>query len=167
MLPQRCKKTADLEISSILSLFNSSEQCSQSPSVDEEIALPSMLAYHQRRYTSRFLLTPSIHDIKYIRGCTIQYTEEISLQFHTCNENYDTILFSTSPRGLNDILKHMEICSGHYGLKLNRAKCHTLNMHRDAHIHFEDGTILDKAQDATYLGNNLNHTVDLKREISQ
>lgn len=79
----------------------------------------------------------------------------------------DTILFSTSPRGLNEILKHMEICSGHYGLKLNRAKCHTLNMHRDAHIHFGDGTILDKAQDATYLGNNLNHTVDLKREISQ
>ena len=79
----------------------------------------------------------------------------------------DTILFSTSPRGLNEILKHMEISSGHYGLKLNRAKCHTLNMHRDAHIHFGDGTILDKAQDATYLGNNWNHTVDLKREISQ
>ena len=30
----------------------------------------------------------------------------------------DTILFSTSPRGLNELLKHMEECSGHYGLKL-------------------------------------------------
>ena len=34
-------------------------------------------------------------------------------------------------------------------------------------IHFRDGTVLHKAQDATYLGNNLNHTVNLKREITQ
>ena len=32
----------------------------------------------------------------------------------------DTILFSTSPRGMNEILKRMEECSGYYGLKLNR-----------------------------------------------
>ena len=57
----------------------------------------------------------------------------------------------------------MEECSGHYGLKLNCAKCHSMNMHRDAHIHFADGTVLDRAQDATYLGNNLNHTVNLRR----
>ena len=64
----------------------------------------------------------------------------------------DTILFSTSPRGLNELLKHMEECSGHYGLKLNRAKCHSMNMLRDSNIHFGDGTVLDKTQDATYLG---------------
>ena len=79
----------------------------------------------------------------------------------------DTILFSTSPRGLNEIWKHMEECSGYYGLKLNPAKRHSLNMHREARIHFADGTLLDKAQDATYLGNNLNHTVNLRREITQ
>ena len=79
----------------------------------------------------------------------------------------DTILFSTSPRGLNELLKHMEECSGHYGLKLNRAKCHSMNMHRDSNIHFGDGTVLDKTQDVTYLGNNLNQTVNLNREITQ
>ena len=61
----------------------------------------------------------------------------------------------------------MEECSGYYGLKLNCANCHSLNMHREARIHFADGTLLDKAQDATYLGNNLNHTVNLRREITQ
>ena len=40
-------------------------------------------------------------------------------------------------------------------------------MHREARIHFADGSLLDTAQDATYLGNNLNHTVNLRREITQ
>ena len=79
----------------------------------------------------------------------------------------DTILFSTTPRGLNEILKHMEDCSGHYASKLNRGKCHSLNLHREANIHFRDGTVLHKAQDATYLGNNLNHIANPKREIRQ
>ena len=79
----------------------------------------------------------------------------------------DTILFSTAPRGLNEILKHMEDCSGHYCSKLNRGKCHSLNLHREANIHFRDGTVLHKAQDATYLGNNLNHIANPKREITQ
>ena len=58
----------------------------------------------------------------------------------------DTILFSIPPRGLNELLQHMEECSGHYGLKLNRAKCHSMNRHRDSNIHFGDGTVLDKTQ---------------------
>ena len=79
----------------------------------------------------------------------------------------DTILFSTKPRGLNELLKHIEICSENYGLKLNRGKCHTLNMHRRVPIHFSDDTPLHDVHDATYLGNNLNHTVNLSREVSQ
>ena len=79
----------------------------------------------------------------------------------------DTTLFSTAPRGLNELLKHMEICSSHYGFRINRAKCHAIIMNRVANIRFHDGSRLDIAQQATYLGNNLNHTVDLRKEVSQ
>ena len=79
----------------------------------------------------------------------------------------DAVLFSTKPRGLNELLKHIESCSENYGLKLNRGKCHTLNMHRQVSIHFSDDAPLRDARDATYLGNNLNHTVNLSREASQ
>lgn len=79
----------------------------------------------------------------------------------------DTILFSTKPRGLNELLKHIEICSENYGLKINRGKCQTLNMHRQVSIHFSDDTPLHDAHDATYWGNNLNRTVNLSREASQ
>ncbi len=40
-------------------------------------------------------------------------------------------------------------------------------MCRDAAIHFRDSTPLNTAHEATYLGNSLNHTVDLKREVCQ
>jgi hypothetical protein len=79
----------------------------------------------------------------------------------------DTILSSTKPRGLNERLKHMENCSENYGLQINRAKCHVITMNRVANIHFQDNPPLNIAHEATYLGNNLNHRVDLGREVSQ
>ena len=78
----------------------------------------------------------------------------------------DTIIFFTAPRGLNEILKHMEDCSGHYGLKLNRGKCHPLRTYISETVLFYTRHRMPH-QDATYLGNNLNHTVNLKREITQ
>ena len=46
------------------------------------------------------------------------------VQFDAVYYADDTILFSTTPRGLDELLKHMGICSSHYGLRINRAKCH-------------------------------------------
>ena len=40
-------------------------------------------------------------------------------------------------------------------------------MNRVANIHFHDGSRLNMAHEATYLGNNLNHTVDLRKEVLQ
>ena len=40
-------------------------------------------------------------------------------------------------------------------------------MCRDAAIHFRDNTPLQTAREATYLSNNLNHIIDLKREVCQ
>ena len=89
------------------------------------------------------------------------------VQFDTVYFADDTILFSTQPRALNELLLHIETCSEHYGLKINRGKCHSIHMYQDAVIHFHDGTPLQKTSDATYLGNNLNYTVNIAREVSQ
>ena len=40
-------------------------------------------------------------------------------------------------------------------------------MNRVANIDFHDGSRLNLAHEATYLGNNLNHTVDLRKEVIQ
>ena len=61
----------------------------------------------------------------------------------------------------------MENCSENYGLQINRAKCHVITMNRVANIHFQDNPPLNIAHEATYFGHNLNHTVDLGREVSQ
>lgn len=90
-----------------------------------------------------------------------------NVQFDAVYYADDTILFSTSPQALNELLKHTEECSEHYGLKINRGKCHSLHMHHETNIHFKDRTPLNKTHDATYLGNNLNHKVNIAREVSQ
>ena len=89
------------------------------------------------------------------------------VQFDTVFYADDTVLFSTQPIALNELLSDMETCWEYYGLKINRRKCHSIQMYHDADIHFHDGTPLNNARDATYLGNNLNYTVNIAREVSQ
>ena len=58
----------------------------------------------------------------------------------------DTVLFSTQPLALNELLFHIEECSGHYGLKINRSKCHSIHMYHESNIQFQDGTPVNKTQ---------------------
>jgi hypothetical protein len=78
----------------------------------------------------------------------------------------DTILFSTSDRGLNKLLIHTEQISRKYGLKLNTGKCSVICMNSDGRVQFADGAPLDKATDAIYLGNTLNKEVNVNHEIA-
>ena len=74
---------------------------------------------------------------------------------------------SCFPQSQECLTNYLSTCSERYGLKINRRKCHTLHMQREASIHFQDNTVLHKAHDATYLGNNLNCKVNLAREVTQ
>ena len=85
------------------------------------------------------------------------------VQFDTVFYADDTVLFSTQPIALNELLSHMETRSVFYGLKINRNKCHSIQMYHAADVHFYDGTPSNNARDATYLGN----TVNIAREVSQ
>ena len=40
-------------------------------------------------------------------------------------------------------------------------------MSKDAYVHFSDHSLLLKAQEAAYLGNNFNHTVNIRLEVIQ
>ena len=77
----------------------------------------------------------------------------------------DTILFSQSNRGLNELLSLTERVSQQYGLSLNRAKCIAIPMNNDGNIHFQDGTPLTREFEATYLGNEINREVNIRHEI--
>ena len=79
----------------------------------------------------------------------------------------DTVIFSTHPQALNELIKHVEDFSGQYGLQLNKAKCSVLHMNKDATVVFADNALMPKAQEAVYLGNNLNHKVSIRREVCQ
>ena len=57
--------------------------------------------------------------------------------------------------------KHTELISKKYGLQLNRDKCVAIAMNTDGHIHFEDGTCLEKQFETTYLWNELNREVNI------
>ena len=88
----------------------------------------------------------------------------ISTQFFLRGRHYT---FSTSARALNELLKHVELYSKQYGLQLNRSKCCVLHMQAPANIIFSDGVLLPKAQEASYLGNNLNQIVNIRHEVVQ
>ena len=77
----------------------------------------------------------------------------------------DTILFSQSNRGLNQLLSLTERISHQYGLNLNKSKCVAIPMNNDGNIHFHDGTLLTQNYEATYLGNEINREVNIKHEI--
>ena len=78
----------------------------------------------------------------------------------------DTIVFSQSNRGLNELLCLTERISQQYGLHLNRDKCVAIPMNNDGSIHFQDGTPLATEYEATYLGNEINREVNIRHEIS-
>ena len=79
----------------------------------------------------------------------------------------DTILYSQSNRGLNELLSLTERISKQYGLNLNRDKCVAIPMNNDGSIHFQDGTQLAKGFEATYLGNEINRDVNIQHEVLQ
>ena len=77
----------------------------------------------------------------------------------------DTVLFSRSNRGLNELLRYTEHISKGYGLSLNKNKCVAIAMKNDGSIHFGDGAPLGKEFEAMYLGNEINRTVNIKHEV--
>lgn len=118
-------------------------------------------------YLFLLVMTCVDHDVQRLCSKNVTNSRIPGVEFDAVFYADDTILFSTKPRALNELLKHMENCSERYGLKINRRKCHTLHMQREASIHFQDNAVLHKAHDATYLGNNLNCKVNLAREGTQ
>ena len=118
-------------------------------------------------YLFLLVMTCMDSDVKHNCSAVVMNARIPGVQFDSVYYADDTILFSTQPSALNELLLHIEECSEHYGLKINRSKCHSIHMYHEAIIHFRDGTPLSKTHDATYLSNNLNYAVNIAREVSQ
>ena len=65
----------------------------------------------------------------------------------------DTVLFSQSTRGVNELLKWTETVSCQYGLKLNRDKCLAVAMNSEGDINFPNSEKLKKEYETVHLGN--------------
>ena len=81
----------------------------------------------------------------------------------------DTIVFSKTIQGIEEILGHIKNISGEYGLRLNKGKC--VNMSMNAVGEQKLGTQTEDHQmmgveSAMYLGNRLNKRASVKEEIT-
>ena len=81
-------------------------------------------------------------------------------------DDTDTVVFSQSNRGLNELLCLIERISQLHGLRLNRDKCVAIPMNNEGSVHVQDGTPLATEYEATYLGNAINREVNIRHEIS-
>ena len=81
----------------------------------------------------------------------------------------DTIVFSQTKDGIEEILGHIQRISGKYGLKLNQDKCVNMNMNTNGAqklgTHADDYRMKD-VEAAMYLGNKLNKRASVKEEIN-
>ena len=78
----------------------------------------------------------------------------------------DTIIFSQSNDAILEMLHLTEHFSGIYGLNLNQSKCLCIRMHHDNHIAFLDQVAVENSENASYLGNTINHKIDIDKEIN-
>ena len=81
----------------------------------------------------------------------------------------DTIVFSQTQEGIEEILGRIQRVSGKYGLKLNQDKCVNMNMNANGSqklgTQAEDHKMKEVGA-AMYLGNKLNKRASVKEEIN-
>ena len=77
----------------------------------------------------------------------------------------DTIVFSKTIKGIEEILGHVKNISGDYGLRLNKGKCVNMNMHVEGQQKLgtkpEDHQ-MKGVESAMYLGNRLNKKANIR-----
>lgn len=79
----------------------------------------------------------------------------------------DTLIFGPNTHCLNKLLHAIQAESAYYNLKLNLQKCENISMNvGQARIRFQDGTLVPRKTQATYLGANLNDNNSMDKEIA-
>jgi len=81
----------------------------------------------------------------------------------------DTIVFSKTIKGIEEILGHVKNISGDYGLRLNKGKCVNMNMNVEGQQKLgtePDDHQMEGVESAMYPGNRLNKKNSVKEEIT-
>jgi len=81
----------------------------------------------------------------------------------------DTIVFSKTIKGIEEILGHVKNISGDYGLRLNKGKCVNMNMNVQGKQKLgtePDDHQMEGVESAMYLGNRLNKKASVREETT-
>ena len=78
----------------------------------------------------------------------------------------DTFLVTRDARGMNSLLHMVEKESAYYGLQLNEGKCSVISMNGNIRICFADGSVIQAAEEVTFLGGTLTKDVGISNEIT-
>ena len=111
-------------------------------------------------YLFLIVMTVMFHDLHKDDHLNLIRHRPANCNFNEILHADDTILVGRDTRTLNKCFAAL------YGLKLNKAKCVAICMYGNPNIKFQDGTRMDKVEEAMYLGVKLNKTLDLKTEIA-
>ena len=79
----------------------------------------------------------------------------------------DTTCISQDARAMNMFRKSIEEEGRKYGLKLNKTKCETVYTGTPSNIHFGDGTLVPRTQEAKYSGCMINMKGSVSKELSK
>ena len=79
----------------------------------------------------------------------------------------DTVIFGASHLEVQESLRAIERNAVNYGMSLNKSKCIHIAMYSRARIKFMDETVVPQADEATYLGANINAAMDPRLEVHQ
>ena len=88
----------------------------------------------------------------------------------TCDEVMyadDTICIATNTRQMNKFIETIEELGLEYGLKLNYKKCELVTTETNPNVHFKNGTKVQKKNEVTYLGCDLNMEGNMYKELSK
>ena len=79
----------------------------------------------------------------------------------------DTIIHSTNPKRVEQLLHKIEQEGATYGLKLNKKKCETMNVRGASGIYFGGGEQVNEMNESKYLGCFLNNKTKSKRGLNK
>ena len=79
----------------------------------------------------------------------------------------DTICISTCTKTINKLIERIETLGEKYGLILNHNKCEVLTTEVNPDIHFKNRTRIEKKDQVTYLGCEINMEGNIKKEIGR
>ena len=127
----------------------------------------SAKAAHSLRICSCWSCTPSSKTLRPPGLGGLATNRPVHAEFDAVYYADDTICVSANARALSALIKAIEIKGDKCGMKLNYAKCELLKTGPRSVVRFKDESPMKTAEEARYLGIQLNSKSDSNKEVQQ